>query len=720
MTMTTATPEPGPSPVLLLLHGAGGNHAMWNAVRRHLDPRRRVVALDLPGHGSRSDGHFTIDAAVETVQAEVSRLAPARVVLIGDSLGGYTSMATAAVLPAERVAGLAIGGCTMNFDKKAWGALRRKGWVVRASLALMGAKRVVAKGAAKMVRQGIRQDDVDALMAAGLHMQGWVEAVNDIGHHDYLQYVRAIAAPILFINGDKDPGPVAHEAEFVAAAHHGSTARFACEHGGLSVGAGRVRGRGRSLRRRPRAEGGGMSAQAGFFAAAPLTRAAAVDASATRQRAPLSAWYALWVLVLVNVLGTVDKLIFTLVAEPLRHVLAISDTQIGLLQGVAFTLATALAMIPFGWLSDRFDRRWVLATSVVLWSACGALRGTSMTFSMLFAASVGLGVAEGSLLPINNSLIPDLFPRSQRVTANTIFGLVSLLAASLGAALGGAAVTLSDAARPHLPAAMQHLDTWRLAFFATAAAGVPIVLLTLAMPRARRGAWDAPTAAASNGSDREFKDYLRAHWRTLSGLVFGTGLTMVGFSVVGSWVPIMVARRFGVSPQQLGNGIGVCFFIATLAGTALAVIGMKIARRRIGSAGTLRVLAIGNFAFAVSAPLLLIVHSSFDVFCVLGLMVTPLITSVLVAPNAVQDMAPAPLRARVVGVMSMIGLLMQVFGPLAIGSLSDTISAISPNALVISIVILTLVTGILGATLLRATEGAFARLVRTLDAGATA
>ncbi len=454
-----------------------------------------------------------------------------------------------------------------------------------------------------------------------------------------------------------------------------------------------------------------MSAHASLLRVAPgADDLAAVDARA-HLRAPASAWFSLGVLVLVMVLGMVDKLIFTLVAEPLRHVLALSDTQLGLLQGVAFTLATAVAMIPFGWLSDRHDRRWVLAASVVLWSACGALRGTANDFSMLFYASVGLGLAEGSPLPVNNSLIPDLFPRSQRVAANTIFGLVTLLAASLGAALGGAAVTLSEAARPHLPAAMQHLETWRLAFFATAAAGAPIALLVLAMPRATRGRYEAHTAAALEASRQEFGGYLRAHWRTLTGVVCGTGLTMVGFSAVGSWIPIMVARRFGVSPQQLGNGVAVSFFLATLAGTAIAVIGMKIVRPRMGPAGTLRLLALGNLVFAITAPLLIFVHSSFDVFCVLGLIVTPLIANVLISPNALQDLAPAPMRARTVAVMSMAGLLFQVLGPLAIGSLSDRISAISPNALVIAIVSLTLVMGLLGAAVLRATEASFTRLV---------
>jgi len=456
-----------------------------------------------------------------------------------------------------------------------------------------------------------------------------------------------------------------------------------------------------------------MSTHATLMRAAPVASDVGVDA-AGKQRAPASAWFSLGVLSLVMVLGLVDKLIFTLVAEPLRQVLALSDTQLGLLQGVGFTLATAVAMVPCGWLSDRYDRRWVLAISVVLWSTCGALRGTAADFSMLFFASVGLGLAEGSPLPVNNSLIPDLFPRSQRVVANTLFGLVTLLTASLGAALGGQAVTLSDMARPHLPAAMQHLETWRLAFYATAAAGVPIALLVLVMPRVERGRYDAHTPAAVEASRQEFGDYLRAHWRTLAGVVCGTGFSMVAFSAVGSWIPIMVARRFGASPQQLGNGVGVSFFLATLAGTALAVIGMKIVRPRMGPAGTLRLLALGNIAFAAMASLLIFVSSAFEVFCVLGLIVTPLIANVLISPNAIQDLAPAPLRARTVGVMSTVGLMFQVVGPLAIGGLSDRISAISPNALAIALVLLTVVMGAIGSVVLRATEASFARMVATV------
>ena len=225
--MTTANALP----VLILLHGAGGNQAMWNPVRRHLDPRLQVVALDLPGHGSRRDSHFTLEAAAELVASEVRRLAPAPVVLAGDSLGGFTAIAAALAIPPERIAGLALGGCTQNIAGKTLRTLRTRKLMVRIMAALMGEKRLVAKSADALVKKGIARADMDAMVAAGMRLAAWGEAVDSLARRDTLAQVRKIPSRILFLNGDKDEGPVAHEAEFIAAARHASVARFPCEHG---------------------------------------------------------------------------------------------------------------------------------------------------------------------------------------------------------------------------------------------------------------------------------------------------------------------------------------------------------------------------------------------------------------------------------------------------------------------------------------------------------
>jgi MFS family permease len=207
----------------------------------------------------------------------------------------------------------------------------------------------------------------------------------------------------------------------------------------------------------------------------------------TTRKAPSSAWYALAVLVIATVLGSIDKVILTLLTEPMRIALSLSDTQLGLLQGAGIVLFTGIATLPLGWLSDRYDRRVVLAACVVLWSAATAMRGTAMDYGVLFIASIGLGVGEAGLGPITNSMIPDLFPRAQRVLANAVFALSAIFGSALGALLGGTVVHLTEDLRPFLPASMQQMEAWRLTFFVLASAGLPVALLVLSIRRTRRG-----------------------------------------------------------------------------------------------------------------------------------------------------------------------------------------------------------------------------------------
>jgi hypothetical protein len=413
-------------------------------------------------------------------------------------------------------------------------------------------------------------------------------------------------------------------------------------------------------------------------------------------------------------------MLVTLLTEPMRATLSLSDTQIGLLKGGGLVLFTGLATLPLGWLSDRFDRRFVLAACVLVWSAATGLRGTAMDYGMLFVASIGLGVGEAGLSPITNSLIPDLFPRSQRVLANAIFGISAIFGGALGAVLGGSVVPAIEKSRHLLPVAMQAYETWRLTFFAMGLMGTPLILLVLTIRSARGAAAvgheAAPTQVEGTCSEPGigFGDYLRTHWRTLACLVAGSGLASVGLSSIGSWIPILAARQFGVQPAQLGQGIGVAVMAGTIVGGVLGVNAMRVVRRRVGLAAPVRVLTLGYGAAALISIALLFVRSSTDVFVLLGMLLVPLICGAVVQPNVLQEVAPAHLRARVIGVLAMVSLPFAVLGPLAIGMISDAVKSV-PNGLAVAIVIATMTGCLLGAALLRATEPAFVRLIKAVN-----
>lgn len=457
-------------------------------------------------------------------------------------------------------------------------------------------------------------------------------------------------------------------------------------------------------------------------AAAPAASSSHAPAPATR-RAGAASWYTLAVLLIATILGSIDGMLVTLLTEPMRVSLSLSDTQIGMLKGAGLVLFSGLATLPLGWLGDRFDRRLVLAACVLVWSAATGLRGTAMDYGMLFIASIGLGVGEAGLGPLTNSLIPDLFPRAQRVLANAIFGIAALFGGALGAIVGGSIVQAIEKSHHLLPVALQAYETWRLTFFAMAIVGAPVMLLVLTIRSARGAAavgYEPPPPGIADAGDAAgigFGDYLRAHWRTLACLVTAAGLASVGLSSIGSWIPIVAARQFGVQPAQLGQGIGVAVMAGTLLGGVLGVNAMRVARRRVGLAAPVRVMMLGYCAAGLISIALLFVRSANDVFVLLAMLLVPLICGAVVLPNVLQEVAPAHLRARVIGLLSIGGLPFAVLGPLAIGMVSDAVKHI-PNGLAMAIVAATMTGCLLGAALLRATEPAFVRLIKTVNPAA--
>jgi MFS family permease len=458
------------------------------------------------------------------------------------------------------------------------------------------------------------------------------------------------------------------------------------------------------------------------LAAEPAASSAHAPARPVRRAGPAS-WYTLAVLLIATILGSVDAMLVTLLTEPMRATLSLSDTQIGMLKGAGLVLFTGLATLPLGWLGDRYDRRFVLAACVLVWSAATGLRGTAMDYGMLFVASIGLGVGEAGLTPLTNSLIPDLFPRAQRVLANAIFGIASIFGSALGAVLGGSIVLAIEKSRHLLPLALQGHETWRLTFFAMALVGIPVILLVLTIRSARGAAavgYEPPAPGAEGGAAAlsedaiSFGDYLRAHWRTLACLVSGAGLASVGLGSIGSWIPIVAARQFGVQPAQLGQGIGLAVMAGTIVGGVLGVNAMRIARRCVGLAAPVRVLTLGYCAAALISIALLFVRSSTDVFVLLAVLLVPLICGAVVLPNVLQEVAPPHLRGRVIGLLAMGGLPFAVVGPLAIGVISDAAKHI-PNGLAMAIVAAMMTGCLLGAALLRFTEPAFVRLIKTMN-----
>ena len=151
--------------------------------------------------------------------------------------------------------------------------------------------------------------------------------------------------------------------------------------------------------------------------------------------------YALVVLFAINLMNFFDRQIIGGVGEGIRREWGLSDTALGLL-GTVFTLLYAVVGLPLGRLSDKKERRKILAGGVFLWSLLTAVSGVARSFAQLIVARLGVGVGEATCSPASTSLIGDYFPTTQRARAIAIWMLG--LPLGLGLANGAGGWILSD------------------------------------------------------------------------------------------------------------------------------------------------------------------------------------------------------------------------------------------------------------------------------------
>jgi pimeloyl-ACP methyl ester carboxylesterase len=208
-----ATAPAGDGPVLILLHGAGLNGHMWDPVRRHLNPRWRVIALDLPGHGTRLAEPYTLEAASAAVKLAAAAVAPAPVLLVGDSLGGYTAMAAASALPQDQLRGVVLGGASGNFEPLEAFNYAGNVVMVRTLLAFTDEQAMLGKAMSKF---GFAPADAQAVIQAGGSIRAVPVAVRALMGEDFKRRLAAITQPVLIVNGSEDRRAIEKERDFVA------------------------------------------------------------------------------------------------------------------------------------------------------------------------------------------------------------------------------------------------------------------------------------------------------------------------------------------------------------------------------------------------------------------------------------------------------------------------------------------------------------------------
>ena len=193
--------------------------------------------------------------------------------------------------------------------------------------------------------------------------------------------------------------------------------------------------------------------------------------------------HVLVILLLAYIFNFIDRQIIGILAVPIKAELGLSNTQLGLMGGIAFAVFYSGLAIPIAWLADRKNRVNIIAASVALWSAFTAACGLAQNFWQLFLARMGVGIGEAGGVAPSYALISDFYPKEKRARALAFFSLGIPIGSALGIFFGGWIAS--------------HLD-WRSAFIIVGLAGLPIALLVRLLIRepARGGFDDGPSEAA--------------------------------------------------------------------------------------------------------------------------------------------------------------------------------------------------------------------------------
>ena len=438
-----------------------------------------------------------------------------------------------------------------------------------------------------------------------------------------------------------------------------------------------------------------------------------VSAATDEARAPASAWFALWVFVIVSIFGFVDRQVLVLLAEPMKHALHLSDAEIGLLQGLGFAIFSAVLGYPIGVLADRYDRRLILAACVILWSAATAACGLGRNFWELQLATVGIAVGETALLPLQYSMLPDLFPFRQRVLANNIVYLASFLGISVGLMFGGVAIAALENFRSIVPPALQAWESWRLVFFAVALPGPIFVALIalLELPRTLEPVRSREGAPSPSG----FFNYLRRYHKAVVPVFGSISMYVFAFGAVFNWLPIMLVRYYDFSPTNSGMALGGLMAVETLIGLATAQFAMRVVVPRYGRLATLRISKIAMLVGFVPTPFLLAANSAWQIYALVLISGAGGVVAGCLSPNLFQDISPPHLRARVAAFSGIIIGLIGSAGAILVGFVSDFLHA-EPKGLVLAMVLVGSPGWLLAWWLTRAAEKPFRHALAELDA----
>jgi MFS family permease len=369
-----------------------------------------------------------------------------------------------------------------------------------------------------------------------------------------------------------------------------------------------------------------------------------------------SKWFVLAMLTAVYTFSFIDRQILVILAEPIKADLGLSDTQLGLLTGLAFAALYITLGLPIARLADKGNRKNIVAISLAVWSFMTAISGSATNFLQLFLARVGVGIGEAGGSPPSHSIISDYFPPKKRATALAIYSTGIYIGILLGFVIGGVIAKYYG---------------WRIALYSIGIPGILLaVILYFTVKEPVKGQSDT---LGTVDKTPKLMDVFKTLFRSKSFIfaALGTGFLAFGSYGTGNFMPSFLQRVHGMDIATAGYLLGLVFGVGgglgiLLGGYLADRFGAKDLRwylwiPMITGFASLIPLAIALFAVAIK----LVIGMIFLSVLLLGFYLAP---AIAVTHSLVNARMRAFASSVLFLILNFIGLGL---GPLVIGYISD-------------------------------------------------
>ena len=381
---------------------------------------------------------------------------------------------------------------------------------------------------------------------------------------------------------------------------------------------------------------------------------AAEEKKATSSRAYSS--YVLVILSLVSFFNYADRMVLSVLLQPIKLEFGFTDTQLGLLSGLAFTLFYATLGLPLARLADRRSRITIIACAMVVWSTMTALCGAAQNFTHLLLARIGVGAGEAGCIPPSHSLLGDYFSKERRAFAIGVHTAGGYLGIMIGLLVAGYIA--------------EHYG-WRWTFVWLGLPGVVVALIAwLTVREPVRGCME--TGFTSPGKFVKWQDAFAILFKrkTFRQIVMAYSLALFATYGMMQWIPTFFVRSHGMSLAEIGRIYGLATGIGGLIGVlAGGLLAPKLIRR-----DPRWELWLPALCYASAAPLYLLVFIMPPDIALSTVFIANMIVALAIGPglSSIQSVAEPHLRATAVAiVMFFSALLGQGGGPFLIGLISD-------------------------------------------------